>query len=132
MKPYATKQDLVDEKTKSHRGSPTTQCSFLRIEISNSLSSDDRNGFREKGAGLIIDISRQRKKTRNKVPRNAVSGLLNFASFLPLKAGQKWPDARRPTDRGARRIETYVERRGTRATPQMAFFHKPVSLSLRP
>jgi len=57
-----------------------------------------------------------------KAPRNAVCGLFNFAPFLPLKAGQKWLDARRPTDRGARRIETYVERRGARATPQMAVF----------
>ena len=57
-----------------------------------------------------------------KAPRNVVYGLFNFAPFLPLKGGQKWPDARRPTDRGARRIETYVERRGTRASKQMAVF----------
>jgi hypothetical protein len=62
--------------------------------------------------------------------------------FLPIpsaaclsrdaKAGQKWSDARRPPNRGARRIETYVERRGARATPQMAVFHQPTSLFLKP
>ena len=54
-----------------------------------------------------------------KAPRNDVYGLFNFAPFLPLKAGPKWSDARRPTDRGARRT---FERRGTRATPQTAVF----------